>query len=96
VSIDCFFFSCAALVCAFGPVAEVPVLAVRPEVQGSGLGRLLLSQLESALLEAGAKLLAMPTVLQEPEPAPPPVKGAKQLLPPIKVSISSLAAFRVQ
>ncbi|KAK9903346.1 hypothetical protein WJX75_003447 [Coccomyxa subellipsoidea] len=43
-------------------VAEVPILAVRPELQGNGLGRALLAQLESALLAAGVKLLVLPAV----------------------------------
>lgn len=63
---------CAALVRAFGAVAEVPVLAVRPDLQGNRLGELLLAQLESALLEAGVKLLAVPAVpqaLMDPEAA---------------------------
>lgn len=43
-------------------VAEVPILAVRPELQGNDLGRALLAQLESALLAAGVKLLVLPAV----------------------------------
>ena len=57
-----------------GPdVAELPALAVRPELQGNGLGRLLLALLENALLEAGVKLLAMPALVPYPSSSP---KGA--------------------
>ena len=41
----------------FGAVAELPLLAVRPEVQRrNGLGRLLLAAVEQLLLAAGAKV----------------------------------------
>lgn len=61
---------CAGLVRTHGAeVAEVPVLAVRPELEGNGLGRALLAQLESALLAAGVKLLVMPAVSQLPPTA---------------------------
>ena len=54
-----------------GPdVAELPALAVRPELQGNGLGRLLLALLENALLEAGVKLLAMPALVPFPSSRP--------------------------
>ena len=46
---------------ALGPdVAEVPVLAVRPDLQGNGLGHRLLAPLEAALLGAGIRMMAMP------------------------------------
>jgi predicted N-acetyltransferase YhbS len=48
---------------ALGPgAAEVPILAVAPQLRGNGLGRALLAQLESALLGAGVGLLLMPGV----------------------------------
>ena len=60
-----------------GPdVAELPALAVRPELQGNGLGRLLLALLENALLEAGVKLLAMPALV--PFPSSSPVQAAPE------------------
>ncbi len=41
----------------FGEVAELPLLAVRPELQQrNGLGRLLLAAMEQLLLVAGAKV----------------------------------------
>ncbi len=57
-------------------VAEVPVLAVRPELQGNGLGRALLGQLESALLAAGVKLLVLPAV-----PQPSAGEATPQVMP---------------
>ena len=52
---------CAALVRVLGPdVAEVPVLAVRPDLQGNGLGARLLALLEAGLLAAGVRMVAMP------------------------------------
>ena len=63
--------ACAGLFRVLGPdVAELPALAVRPELQGNGLGRLLLALLESALLEAGVKLLAMPALVPFPSSSP--------------------------
>ncbi len=62
--------ACAGLVRTHGAeVAEVPLLAVRPELEGNGLGAALLAQLESALLAAGVKLLVMPAVSQLPPTA---------------------------
>ena len=47
----------AAVFRCFGEVAELPLLAVRPELQGrNGLGRLLLAAVEHVLLAAGAKV----------------------------------------
>jgi hypothetical protein len=41
----------------FGELAELPLLAVRPELQQrNGLGRLLLAAVERLLLTAGAKV----------------------------------------
>ena len=51
----------AAVVRALGPdVAEVPVLAVRPDLQGNALGRCLLALLEANLLAAGVRMVTMP------------------------------------
>lgn len=48
---------------ALGPeAAEVPVLAVAPQLRGNGLARALLAQLEAALLGAGVRMLLMPGV----------------------------------
>ena len=50
----------AGLVRALGAdVAELPILAVAPQLRGNGLARTLLAQLESALLAAGVQLLVM-------------------------------------
>ena len=63
--------ACAGVFRVLGPdVAELPVLAVRPELQGNGLGRLLLALLENALLEARVKLLAMPALVPFPSSSP--------------------------
>ena len=44
-----------------GPdAAEMPLLTVRPEVRGSGLGTVLLCLLENALAEAGVGTMYMP------------------------------------
>ena len=51
-------------------VAELPALAVHPELEGNGLGRLLLALLESAVMEAGVKLLAMPALVPFPSSSP--------------------------
>ena len=51
-------------------VAELPALAVRPELQGNSLGRLLLALLEGALREAGVKLIAMPALVPFPSSSP--------------------------
>jgi GNAT superfamily N-acetyltransferase len=51
-------------------VAELPALAVRPELEGNGLGRLLLALLESAVMKAGVKLLAMPALVPFPSSSP--------------------------
>ena len=61
-------------------VAEMPALAVRPELQGNSLGRLLLALLETAVKEAGVKLLAMPALV--PFPSPSPELGAAPMLQP--------------
>lgn len=61
-------------------VAEMPALAVRPELQGNSLGRLLLALLETAVKEAGVKLLAMPALM--PFPSPSPKLGAAPMLQP--------------
>lgn len=51
----------AAVFRSFGDLAEVPVLAVRPELQRrNGLGRLLLAAVEQLLLLAGAKVRLPP------------------------------------
>lgn len=51
-------------------VAEMPALAVRPELQGNSLGRLLMALLENALREAGVKLVAMPALVPFPTSSP--------------------------
>ena len=51
-------------------VAELPALAVRPELQGNTLGRLLLAALEDVLREAGVKLVAMPALVPFPTSSP--------------------------
>ena len=64
---------------AFGPeLAEVPLLTTRAELQGNGLGPLLLHSLEAALLLAGVSKVIMPALpLQEaPLPAAVPATGA--------------------
>lgn len=49
----------AAVFRCFGEMAELPLLAVRPELQQrNGLGRLLLAAIEQLLLAAGAKVRA--------------------------------------
>ena len=49
----------AAVFRCFGEVAELPLLAVRPELQQrNSLGRLLLAAIEQLLLAAGAKVRA--------------------------------------
>ena len=65
-------------------VAEMPALAVRPELQGNSLGRLLLALLETAVKEAGVKLLAMPALV--PFPSPSPKQGAAPMLQPAPTS----------
>ena len=61
----------AGVVRALGAeVAELPALAVRPELQGNALGRLLLSVLEAVLREAGVKLVAMPALVPFPTSSP--------------------------
>ncbi|KAI3428570.1 hypothetical protein D9Q98_007392 [Chlorella vulgaris] len=69
---------------SFGEVAEIPVLAVRPEVQRhNGLGRLLLAAVEQLLLLAGAKRVFMPAFAAEGSPyihahmAPGPAPAAQ-------------------
>lgn len=48
---------------AFGPdLAEVPLLATRHELQGNGLGPLLLHSIETALLKAGVRHVIMPAL----------------------------------
>lgn len=65
----------AGVVRALGAdAAEVPALAVRPELQGNRLGRLLLALLENTLHKAGVKLLAMPALV--PYPSCSPKQGA--------------------
>lgn len=44
-------------------MAELPALAVRPELHGNTLGRLLLAVLEDVFREAGVKLIAMPALV---------------------------------
>ena len=51
-------------------MAELPALAVRPELQGNSLGRLLLALLEDALREAGVRLVAMPALVPFPSSSP--------------------------
>lgn len=47
----------------FGPeLAEVPLLTTRAELQGNGLGPLLLHNLEAALLQAGVGKVIMPAL----------------------------------
>jgi hypothetical protein len=57
-------------------VAELPALAVRPELECNGLGRLLLALLERAVMKAGVKLLAMPALVPFPSPSPRQADGA--------------------
>ena len=65
------FLPNAGVVRALGAeVAELPALAVRPELQGNSLGRLLLALLEDALREAGVKLIAMPALVPFPTSSP--------------------------
>lgn len=61
----------------FGPeLAEVPLLATRPDLRGNGLGRTLLGALESHLAAIGVTSIAMPAlpmgapVLESPAAAP--------------------------
>jgi len=66
-----------------GPAAEIPALAVRPELRGCGVGGYMLTLVEGALLKAGASLalapgvpaaaraLAPPGSLGPPPPPPP-------------------------
>lgn len=56
----------AAVFRSFGAIAELPLLAVRPELQRrNGLGGLLLAAVEHLLLQAGAQVRAglMPACL---------------------------------
>ena len=56
---------------AFGPeLAELPLLATRPELQGNGLAPLLLRSLETALLEAGVSRVIMPALPLPEVPLP--------------------------
>ncbi|KAL4428317.1 hypothetical protein ABPG75_002406 [Micractinium tetrahymenae] len=58
---------------SFGECAELPVLAVRPELQRrNGLGRLLLAAVERLLLQAGAQWLLMPGFTADGHPYLPP------------------------
>ena len=61
----------AGVIRVLGPdLAEVPALAVRPELQGNSLGCLLLALLENAVREAGVKLIAMPALVPFPSSSP--------------------------
>ena len=82
----------AAAVRARGDVAELPLLAVRAEVRGGGLGACLLACVEHVLVKAGVKLVLAPalplaaSVLAPPgsvgPPPPPLVEGVPPLPPP--------------
>ena len=61
----------AGLVRVFGPeLAEVPLLATRPELQGNGLAPFLLHSLETALLDAGVTTVIMPALPLPQAPLP--------------------------
>ncbi|PRW44524.1 oxidoreductase [Chlorella sorokiniana] len=66
----------------FGEVAELPLLAVRPELQQrNGLGRLLLAAVEQLLLAAGAKVLLMPGFAADGSPYLPAQAAAGGVQP---------------
>lgn len=49
-------------------MAEVPIIATRRELRGNGLARLLLRALEATLVEAGCKMVIMPSTVVFPPP----------------------------
>lgn len=58
---------------AFGPdLAEVPLLATRPELQGNRLAPLLLHSIEAGLLGIGVKKIIMPALHLPEVPLPLP------------------------
>lgn len=85
--------------------AELPVLTVRPEVRGAGLGTAMISRIESILLEAGVKVLLtpaltmwrgpyMPSVLLHGQPLPPPGQQAWGYCLATKAQMRSVLALR--
>ncbi|PSC69844.1 oxidoreductase [Micractinium conductrix] len=72
---------------SFGAIAELPLLAVRPELQRrNGLGGLLLAAVEHLLLQAGAQWLFTPAFTADGQPylphrMPPPAGGQQDVAP---------------
>ena len=76
----------AGLVRVFGPeLAEVPLLATRPELQGNGLAPLLLHSLETALLDAGVTTIIMPSLPLPHAPLPDQAVSSGETLCPHQV-----------